>query len=160
MAMSLVATTTLAARNTATITFTNIPQTGKDLLCKFALRGSNTEIFITLNSNFSDTGKMLRNIDGTVTSINVNGDRAGWIAQDAYTANTFGNGEAYVSNYAGTANKSMSIDTVSENNSTTIGMSIAAQVFTSSTGITSLTLDNGGGQLLEIGSTASLYIIS
>lgn len=160
MAMTLVATTTLTARNTAIIEFQNIPQTGKDLVCKFALRGSNFEVFVLLNSSYSNTGRMLRTIDGTVTSITVNGDRAGWIAQDGYTANTFGNGEVYVSNYTSNSNKSLSADTVASSNSTSARLSIAAQTFNITTGITSLTLDNGGGQLLEIGSTASLYIIS
>jgi hypothetical protein len=79
---------------------------------------------------------------------------------NAPTANTFGSASLTISNYTSSQNKSISSDSVSENNGTVGYQQIAAMSFTSSSAITSLTVVSySTNNLLEY-STASLYKIT
>tara|TARA_R110000764_G_scaffold238720_1_gene336323 strand:- start:66 stop:371 length:306 start_codon:yes stop_codon:yes gene_type:complete len=72
------------------------------------------------------------------------------------TFNTFGNLSIYVSNYASTANKSVSIDAVTENNATAAKQELTAGSYSTSSGITSLQLIKAFAEF----STASIYKIT
>ena len=56
------------------------------------------------------------------------------------TASVFGNAEIYIPNYAGSTAKSLSGDSVTENNATTAYTNLAAGLYTGTSAITSLTL--------------------
>jgi hypothetical protein len=78
---------------------------------------------------------------------------------DGATANTFGNGELYIPNYAVSANKVMSATSVAENNSTTDGQTrIAADagLWANTAAITSVTFIPSSGSI-DAGSRFDLY---
>ena len=75
------------------------------------------------------------------------------------TASTFGNAIIYVSNYAGSTNKSVSIDSVTENNSTAAFQAITAALWADTAAITSVKATAKTGNL-DVGTTISLYKIT
>ena len=166
MAMTLVSTVTVGSGGAASIQFTNIPQTGKDLLVLVSGRtntnSSTGSIVMDLNGNTTNANYPMKAMTGTGSSILNDGSAQRTpieIAGNTSTANTFGNGLAYISNYTSTTNKSISVDSVGENNATSARQTILAASFTTSSAITSITL-NGAGDTIAQHSTASLYIIS
>jgi len=56
------------------------------------------------------------------------------------TASTFGNGQVYIPNYAGSNNKSTSADTVSEDNATLAYSALTAGLWSNTAAITSITI--------------------
>ena len=169
MAMTLVSTVQVPSGGAASIEFTNIPQTGKDLLCLMSLRGSNAanDVFVYWRINSDSTSKY-RNLelDGTGSAVssfvNASDITEGWTGRTSAgnnTANTFGNAMSYFSNYTSTTNKSVSSDSVSENNATGAEQYLVASRYTSSSAITSLSFLPASGNFVQH-SSASLYIIS
>jgi hypothetical protein len=158
----------LIASSTATgtvsnIQFTSIPSTYTDLVVKFSGRATATDssdpydLIFTLNSTSTITSKVLRG-DGSTAASNSITDRVlrtGAVPSN-WTSNTFSNVEIYIPNYAGSANKSWSVDGVMENNATSTGMAIAAGLTSITAAITSITLAALASNL-AIYSTAYLY---
>lgn len=160
-----IASATVGSGGAASIDFTSIPGTYTDLLVKASLRSAaasvNPGLLIKLNTSAANfTG---RNAYGTGSATGSYSDTAGEIgilAGNSATANTFGNCEIYIPNYAGSASKSFSVDTVNENNGTSANQYIYANLWTNSAAITGITLLSGGSvNLLEF-SSATLYGIS
>ena len=132
--MKLIAKQTLGS-NTATVTFSSIPATYTDLYVAFTWRSTAAGSGAGLRFN-SDTGsnysyRGVRCEGSTVESFN----SATWttnfgtaydefifwgVTTSAHTSNTFASGGIYIPNYAGSTNKSISIDTVGESNSSTV----------------------------------------
>lgn len=83
------------------------------------------------------------------------------VSAQATTANTFNNLSLLVSNYAGSTNKSVSVDSVTENNATNAFANITTGLWSNTSAITSLKLDGtaNSGVFAQY-STASLYKIS
>jgi Ca2+-binding RTX toxin-like protein len=75
------------------------------------------------------------------------------------TSNTFANAEIYIPNYANSSNKVFSYNAITENNSATAYIETWAALWSSTSAITSLTLGNGGANLVT-GSSFYLYGIS
>jgi hypothetical protein len=76
------------------------------------------------------------------------------------TSNTFSNGEIYIPNYTSSIAKSVSIDSVTENNATGAITALDAAIATAVTSaITSITLGSNNGTFVQH-STAYLYGIS
>ena len=73
------------------------------------------------------------------------------------TASTFGSLECYIPNYTGSTNKSVSLDSVTENNGTTAQMNIVAGLWRNTSVISSITLTPETGLLFNQYSTATLY---
>jgi hypothetical protein len=172
MAMTLVSTVTVGSGGAASISFTGIAGTGKDLLVLVSGRlptgsGSVRNVRLHINGEVSGTNYSQRNLYGngaTAGSDNeTNQDRIVFpINGVSTTASTFSNNLIYISNYATSAAKSISIDTVVENNSSTadtIWQQITAGRWNNTNVITSLTISDSSLNLVE-NSTASLYIIS
>lgn len=167
MAMTLVSTVTVGSGGAASIEFTGIAGTGKDLLLLLSARatGAGSDYIGTIFLNNSSTNRSERFLSGNGTAAS-SGTRTtittGVIAGTAWTANTFDNVQIYISNYAGSTAKSVSIDSVAENNGTDGRQIIAAGLWDNTAAVTSLKIDlslYGGVNLAEF-STASLYIIS
>jgi hypothetical protein len=76
---------------------------------------------------------------------------------DTSTANTFGSFAAYITNYSGSTNKSVSIDSVGEQNGTTAVQMLTAGLWSNTAAITQLNVLDYGGVNLKTGSSASLY---
>ena len=175
--MKLIAKTTLAS-NAASVTLGSggtIPQTYTDLalLCSWRNASSGAGGFLRVNgdtgSNYSYRG--LRGVGATASSFN----SATWVssfgtqydegiffnaADSNLTADTFASISIYIPNYAGSTNKSISVDFAAENNGTTAYVGGIAGLWSSTAAITSVTLISDGAGDLKSGSSFYLYAIS
>ena len=163
MAMTLVSTTTVGSGGAASIEFTNIPQTGKDLLILVSGRSTtaNIEVGATLAFNSSTSNFTAVELfgSGSSTGSGTPARRFALVPGSTTTSNTFGNAAVYVANYAGSTNKSYSSDSVLENNATDSYQSIYAGLWSNTAAITTVTLTETGNNWVQH-TTASLYIIS
>jgi hypothetical protein len=152
-------TVTVGAGTSATIEFTSIPSTYTDLVLKLSGRTSESYNYAsyTINLNGSATGFTGKDVYGigtspgsanrTVTYYNLNGAPS--------TANTFSNIEMYFPNYAGSTNKSFSMDAVSEENGSLNNASLIAGLWSNTAAINQITL-TGTNNFVQY-STATLY---
>lgn len=166
MTMTLIETKTLGTA-AASIEFTSIPQDGTDLVFLISSRSATTDNFdLALRFNGSTTGYSNRQLQGNgsaVASAAPFSDRIwlGYTNPSFYTSNTFGNSIAYIPNYTAAVNKSVSGDTVMENNATSAFQFITAGLWSNTAAITSVnvSIDFGTGNF-AIGTTVSLYKIT
>ena len=146
------------------IDFSSIPSGYTDLILKLSAREATTTsltLYLTINGSTSAIYSV-RTIQGNGTTassgIATNGTSGNFsiINSSSYTNNTFSNAEFYIPNYAGSNNKSLSIDSVSENNGTEAYARLAAGIWASTAAINQLTLSLASGNIAA-GSTATLY---
>ena len=162
MAMTLVSTVTVGAGGAASIQFTSIPQTGKDLLLLTSLRLNSTLYSVLLRFNGLSSGYAYRTLTGNGSAATSENNEFGTSGIGVVrnlsdtTSNTFSNNAIYISNYASSSAKTISIDDVSENNATAALQKLTA-ASSNAPAISSLALDSSG---IVQHSTASLYIIS
>jgi hypothetical protein len=150
----------------ASVTFSNIPQTGyTDLKVVASSRGSSSgpaeanRIHFngdTTNTNY--TGKRLLGSGSAASSDQTTAITPGFFNNLAgTTANTFSNSEVYIPNYTGSSSKSYSIDTVTENNGTEAYAALVAVRWSGTAAITSMTFTPESAGNFVSGSTFSLY---
>lgn len=149
--------------------FTAIPSTYTDLCIKMSLRSERADNgdAVSMTFNNSTSGYSWRRLYGAGTSVaSDNGSGAYIVASrinaDLNTANTFANVEVYIPNYAGSTQKSVSIDGVYENNATTNAwQQMIAGLWTGTAAITSVKFELDP-TFLEYAqySTAYLYGVS
>jgi hypothetical protein len=153
----------------ASITFSSIPSTYTDLCVKISARTNRASAVDSLGFYYNGdataaryTGRVLFGTGSTVgsTAPSPVNDETMFIAGNTATASTFGSTELYIPNYAGSTQKSGSIDSVGETNATTARMNIAAVLYDQTTAITSITIIPITGTLLQEHSTAYLYGVS
>jgi hypothetical protein len=161
MTISLVSTVTVGAGGAASMAFTSIPQTATDLYLVVSSRanGSGDFLNMTLNgSTASFSGRYLGKNGGSAFSgTNV---IIGFTNPPSYTGSTFASSDVYISNYAGSTNKSFSTNSVQENNSATHWMFLNAGLWSNTAAITSLSVTLTGTDNFVQYSTASLYTIT
>ena len=151
----------------ASVTFSNIPQGYTDLIIKVSARGTqaSTSNALTLRFNSSTTSYSGRELVGDGASVasatrttlgsalyvgNINGNSA--------TTNTFSNTEIYIPNYTSSNNKSLSVDTVTENNATEAFATLLACLWSNTSAITSIDLISLSSHgILMTNSTFTLY---
>lgn len=150
----------------ASVTFDNIPQSGyTDLKVVISARNSINSDQLWVGYNSSTTGftsRILYGNNATAQSTLFTNRYVGTGEASAMTANTFGNAELYIPNYAGSANKSVSADSVTEANSTTTNQNyqvLAAQLWSNTAPITSIQILGNSGSFVA-NSTFSLYGIA
>lgn len=165
-----IASVTVGSGGASTIDIQNIPATYTDLILKFSMRTNQASV------NYENVKLELNNSGGTAYSDRIvfsNGSVASSAANSSQpvtyfqyatsagaTASTFSNTEIYIPNYAGSTNKSLSVDSVTENNAAGAIAGLAAELWANTAAITRIKLiPNGGGTILEY-STATLYGIS
>jgi hypothetical protein len=151
----------------ASITFSGIPQTGyTDLKIVVSGRTTGTDSPVKIEFNGVTTGYSWRRIygDGTAASSQA-------ASADAYslhvntsskTANTFSSSDIYIPNYTSSNQKSFSIETALESNSSSAGageLFLMAGLSTSTSAITSITLTHLNANLVA-GSSFALYGIA
>ena len=163
-----IATVTVGAGGAANIEFTSIPSTYTDLCLKFSLRSADTSTLsaITFNNDSSISNYSQKRLygDGS-TATSDTSTSLGYlspIGADAsgYTANSFGNAEIYIPNYAGSTNKSVSIDAVLESNlATGVFATLTAGLWSQTSAITSIKFAPFSTTFVQY-STATLYGIS
>jgi hypothetical protein len=149
--------------------FTSIPATYTDLVIKVSARGTAAAPYNYCKLRFnSDTGnnynmRILYGDSGTTGSVTTTAGTAingGLSAGSTATASTFSNSEWYIPNYAGSTQKSVSIDAVSETNSTTSSNGyLTAALWTNTSAITSISLFPDTGTFVQY-TTAYLYGVS
>lgn len=155
---------TVGSGGAASIDFTSIPNTYTDLVIKFSGRNSDAgqdQVWITLNSlttGFSNK-VLYGNGSGSGQSSSISRYVAN-ITTSGYTANTFSNAEIYISNYAGSTNKSISSDIVNENNATTAYAVLSATLWSNTAAITSISLTPQTAGTFVQHTTAYLYGVS
>ena len=160
----LISSVTVGSGGAATIDFSSIPATYTDLCVLFSLRGDRSaidlETYVKLNN--TTTGYSYRNLYGNPTLGTPVGSGNGntypmILANGATaTASTFANSMLYIPNYAGSNNKSMSIDAVSENNASSAYTYLVAGLWSNSAAINQITLTPFSGNFVQY-STAYLY---
>ena len=161
----LLSSVTVGSGGASSIDFTSIPATYTDLVLKVSSRsddsGSRRQLYVKYNGNSSNyTGKRLYGEDGGVGSDSLSGATGysfGITDANGATANTFGNAEIYIPNYASANYKSSSTDSVLENNSsTTYDNWLTANLWSNTTAINQVTITLSAGNFMQY-STAYLY---
>jgi hypothetical protein len=159
---------TVGAGGASSISFTSIPSTYTDLVLKTSLRDSNTVTRSLAQLTFNGSATSYSSLaeygfnGGSVGAAVGGGTYIDWTytTGNGATASTFSNSEIYIPNYAGSQNKSVSIDFAAENNSATLNiLGIASGLWSNSAAITSITLTPASPNFLEH-STAYLYGVS
>lgn len=156
----LIASTTLTS-DTTTVTFSSIPSTYTDLAIFVSGRCTISDNFrgsyISFNSSTSNfTGIYLQ---GAGSGNGVSGSLARYVGANpaaTATANTFGNKWIYIPNYAGSNNKSFSVDSVAENNATAAFDELMAGLWSNTAAITSISFAHDSNDYAT-GSTFYLY---
>jgi len=158
-----IASVTVGSGGSATMSFTSIPSTYTDLIIKTSIRttrntGDASSISITLNG--STSSRSSRPLYGNGSSAFSYTDtilEGGFAAQNTgTTASVFSSHDYYLPNYTGSTNKSISIDSVHENNATTAYSLLNAALWSNTAVVTSITLECLTFNFAEY-STATLY---
>jgi hypothetical protein len=147
----------------ASVTFSNIPQTGytdlKVVVSARTDRASNYYDFMKMTFNGSTTSYSQRTIQGSGSAASSYTDTiiAAVIDGSTATSSTFASAEFYVPNYTSANYKSVSIDTALETNATAAYMELSAGLWSNTAAITSLTLASIYSANFVQYSTFSLY---
>lgn len=177
MSYNLIGTVTVGSGGAAAIAFSSIPSSFTDL--KLVLSGRSMGTFspnadypiVTFNgvttATYSNRIAYYADAFGARSATNANGITTafamGQIPGTSQTANTFGNNEIYIANYASSTNKVAAFDEVSETNGSgdfTFGVLIGAGLWSNTAAITSINITLGTGSNWAQYSTASLYGIN
>lgn len=169
--MKHIQTITVGAGGAATIDFQNIPGSYTDLVIFTSLRQSNGNTnalpFITLNGT-SSSNQSYRGLFGDGSGVfSTSYSIIYWpVSRDNYdTASTFANTMIYIPNYTQSTNKSISIESVFENNGTAARQFLGAGLWSNTAAITRVVLQSGDNTaapayVFNQHSSASLYGIT
>jgi len=147
----------------SSITFSSIPQDYDDLIVLYCVRSSSF-----LGTNQDDINLKINTIDttpvvlfGTGSGVGTGNfpNEAGYAAGSNTTANTFSNNSLYIMNYKSSSNKSVSVDSVYENNGTNVILAIKSNNYAVTSAVTTLEFFLSQGDIVS-GSTFSLYGIT
>lgn len=160
----LISAVTVGSGGTANIEFTSIPSTYTDLVIDFSGRSVKSANFedVKIQFNSSTTGYSDRYLLGNGSAASSGSGASTGIynliipAANA-TASTFSNSLVYIPNYAGSNNKSVSIDVATENNATLSYLNLVAGLWSNSSAITSIKIVPDTANNLAQYSTAYLY---
>jgi len=161
-----IATVTVGAGGASSIDFSSIPATYTDLCLKFSLRtnrGTFTAELLRVDfngSSASQSSKLLEGSASTAASFALSTTQVAAATSSVSTTNTFSNGELYIPNYAGSTNKSISADSVAENNAAAGPLYLGAGLWSNTAAITSISLTSTISTTIQQYSTATLYGIS
>lgn len=159
---TLISSVTVGAGGAASITFSSIPATYTDLTLVLSLRDTTTWAFTQISFNgVGGSSYTVRTLEGSGaavtsrTSASTSAFDYPPIDKSSYTANTFSNVVVTIPNYAGSTNKTVSFDGVSENNATEAYAILGAGLFANTSAISSISI--GHGSTFAQYSTAYLY---
>lgn len=159
----LIASSTVGSGGAANIDFTSIPNTYTDLVLKYSLRSTVASPYannlLRFNGSTSSYSMIRLYGDGSGASSYSNTDIFDVSDGDNATANTFGSGEYYITNYLSSNNKATSGDSAMEQNSSTAQLLLTAGLWSNSSAITQITLVPTSGTYKQY-STAYLYGVS
>jgi hypothetical protein len=169
---TLIQSATVGSGGASSIDFTSIPATYTDIKIALSLRttetGARSDFYWTINGDTSAVYSILRvfGYDGNNTAsgknLNAIPANAAGLATSGNTAtsNTFGSIEMYMPNYTASVAKSNSIEWTAENNSSTnFILGLNANLWNSTSAITSISFYVNSGNWVQY-SSAYLYGIS
>ena len=154
--------------NAASVTFDNIPQSGyTDLKVVYSSRMSNSvnvvdDVVLSLNGSTSSFSMRRLFGSGTGRASDNGGANFNWIAQSpnaSATANTYGNAEFYIPNYTSNAHKSISAESVSENNAANAYAFLGDLLWANTAAVSSITLAGYSSNFVA-GSSFAIYGIA
>jgi hypothetical protein len=150
---------TVGAAGASSVTFSSIPQTGyTDLVLKASVRftGGTDWFYGSFNGSSANfTLKYLQGNGSTAFSGTIT-NHFGLGGKNTYTANTFSSTDIYIPNYTSSSFKSISTETVQENNTATVATHFHAQLWSDTSAITSITLAPSGDSF-DANTTFYLY---
>jgi hypothetical protein len=155
-------TVTVGSGGAANITFSSIPATYTDLIVKLSVKTAGAT-FVNTKIRFNGVGtgySVIRLVGNGLAALSSSGSEGGTVLYSgisSYAANTFSNFEHYIPNYAGSTNKSISVDAVSEDNAVEAYVGIHAGLWSNTAAITEIAYTNINGDNFAQHSTASLY---
>jgi len=156
-----ISTVVVGSGGAGSIDFTFIPQTYTDLVIKYSGRNdsNNGTLLVKYNNDGVTSNYLYRQVYGDGSAIN-NDTQAdlffGVVTRSTFTASTFSSGEIYIPNYTSSNYKSVTTDSVSENNSTSVITSMWAGIWKNTAPISRITLSLYTGAFVQH-STATLY---
>lgn len=158
---TLIASSTVGAGGASSIDFTSIPSTYTDLvlICSLRVSRASTVNNTIIKFNGSSSSYSERVLYGNGSSAGSYSDTQIYDVNNAAnsTASIFANSQFYIPNYAGSAYKSVSNDSVSENNATSATSQLVAGLWSNTAAITSISLTDYSGTNFVQYSTAYLY---
>lgn len=161
---TLISSVTVGAGGAANIEFTSIPADYTDLVLKASTRSDQTQIYNEINIKFNTSSANISTRflegNGSIANSYTSTSRVAVGVGASATSNTFSNFEIYIPNYAGSTNKSFSVDSVSENNGTDSWTDLVAGLWSNTAAITGITLYLNSSWVFNQYSTAYLYGIS
>ncbi len=165
MANMIPISTVTAGSSVSSISFTGIPQAYTDLVIKICARstraGADDDIFISYNGSTSSYAyRYLQGYATNARSSNGNNQYVATMPASGATASTFGSTDIYIPNYTSSNYKSVSTDSVTENNSATAYEALImtlSTLWSNNSPITSITLTSGTSSSFAQYSTATLY---
>jgi len=145
----------------ATVSFTSIPNTYTDLLVKFSLRCGATgtrwnNSVVTFNGSPATVSNWVIGYNNGISASNYASGQLVFINHGDVDANTFGNGEMYISKYAGSNYKCTSSMLTAEANSADGAIGMVSGFISSTSVLTSITFTAQSNVYTE-NSTATLY---
>ena len=162
--MTLIGSVNVGVGGQATITFTSISNTYTDLKIIASIRMANTSGDIGVYFNTAATDSSDKNVFSNGTSAasdNHSAQQSIYIAPvntTNQTANTFSSLEMYIPNYAGSNQKSISIDHVQENNAASAYSTLVAGLSTKTAAISSITFYGYGGATVSFAQNTNFYL--
>lgn len=149
---------TVGAGGAASIDFNTIPGTYTDLVLKISVAKTNGDnVLISFNNSTANLSYRLLEGDGaSAASYN---STTGRLAFASSTTSNFTSIDVYIPNYAGSTNKSYSVDAVSENNATTAYADLTAGLWSNTAAINRVTITAQSGLFVQY-SSAYLYGVS
>lgn len=161
---TLIASSTVGAGGASSIDFTSIPNTYTDLVLLVSVRIDNANGGHFIRFNGSSTNYSSRNIYNDSGSVGSGTGSSSsffmWCTGTWATASTFSNSLMYIPNYTSSNNKSVSIDSVNENNSTSpYALGLIAGLWSDTSVVSSIKLipEGAGTPNFVQYSTAYLY---
>jgi hypothetical protein len=146
---TLISSVTVGSGGASSIAFSSIPATYTDLCLKVSARDtfSAVSVIAQLKFNANSVGYSFKRLRGSGSVADSYGE-SGATEMNLYntsvgasaTSNTFSNYEIYIPNYAGSSNKSFSVDSVTENNATEAYAVLFAGLWANAAAITSISI--------------------
>jgi hypothetical protein len=162
--MELITSVTVGSGGAASVTLPatgTIPQTYTDLYLVISARSNRSNVADGFLIKPNNTSPTVRYITGDGATTYSGTDYSGILPAANATASTFGSCSAYFPNYANTSNnKSFSVDDVSENNGTTAYATLSANLYSSTSAITTIVVQSINAASIVEGSTFYLYGVS
>jgi hypothetical protein len=165
--MQHIETVTVGSGGAASITFSAIPADYTDLVIMASLRENGGATIRSGKVRFNGvttstySERLLDGNGSSATSSSATRTFFAWILQNDTnsTANTFSNVQIYIPNYRSSVYKSVSMDSIAENNATFGIQRITAGLWQNNDAITSISLDGEASNFIQF-SSASLYGIT